>query len=107
MDLSRPAIKKRLWDRLMSHSVVTRKGCFHYTGPENNTGYGKISMRLRPGANPTGVSTHVLSFMTFIRKLRAGFEVNHLCHNSRCWNPEHLKEGTHVTNCRAKSERRK
>lgn len=98
---------QRLWDRLMRHTeqkrglyAKTLGPCFLYTGPKNHCGYGKISMRLPGRKNPTGVATHRLSFETFVRKVRTGYEVSHKCHNAACWNPKHLCEQTHGTNIR-------
>lgn len=101
-------LQQRWFDRLMRHSTVcTVKGCYLYHGPRTVMGYGKISVRVPGRKNPVGRSTHVIAFNMFVRTIRAGFEVSHKCHVPNCWNPAHLREEKHTTNCKWREQRRK
>ena len=73
--------------------------------------YKKTKMR---GGHPKiqyGGKAHILS--RFIleyklgRKIKPGLETLHRCENSRCINPDHLKEGTHSDNIRMSDTGRK
>lgn len=43
-------------------------------------------------------STHRLSYENFKGKISKELEIDHLCNNRRCVNPDHLEAVTHLTN---------
>lgn len=99
------AQRRRLYVRLMRHTIIDRRsGCFIYTGPTKGRDncYGRITIRVN--GMPRGISVHRLSYTAFVSTPRADLEVKHGCDRPLCWNPEHLKQGTHITNCREREQ---
>lgn len=65
-------------------------GCWVWTGPVNNNGYGKVG----------NTYVHRLSYAVAKGPIPAETEIDHLCRNRRCFNPEHLDAVTHTENVR-------
>ena len=63
-------------------------GCWVWTGPVNNNGYGKAA----------GSYVHRLSYVVAHGPIPADTEVDHLCRNRRCFNPDHLEAVSHQEN---------
>lgn len=59
-------------------------GCWEWTGGNNGVGYGKTWQGGRM------VYTHRVSYETFNGPLAAGKQIDHLCRNPKCCNPDHL-----------------
>jgi hypothetical protein len=72
--------------------IVTQSGCWEWTRGINS-GYGT----LRVNKNP--ILAHRFSLQLYLRRpIEREIEVRHMCHNPKCINPQHLKEGTHSQN---------
>lgn len=65
-------------------------GCWVWTGPVNNNGYGKA----------VGTYVHRLSYAVAKGAIPPNTEIDHLCRNRRCFNPAHLEAVPHVENMR-------
>lgn len=67
-------------------------GCWEWTGCSTRFGYGMISiggdMRL----------AHRVVFAHFRGDIPAGLQLDHLCRNRKCCNPDHLLPTTHAGN---------
>lgn len=91
-------INERLWDRLSKDA----DGCWRWTGALNNKGYGTTS-RPRPegyvGRTPT-VYAHRLAWEEVNGPIPDGMVIDHICHEPRCANPDHLRLATHRQNQR-------
>lgn len=46
------------------------------------------------------LSAHVVSYLIFKGKIKQGLEIDHLCRNTLCVNPNHLEAVTHSENCK-------
>lgn len=99
-----------LQERLLAYTVEEHNGfeingepspCWVWIGNVDNKGYGRLSMRLKPGANPTGVRAHRASYETFLGvKLREGQTLDHRCRVHGCIHPNHLEPETRAQNTR-------
>lgn len=75
--------------------------CWVWLGNVDNKGYGRVSVRLKPGANPTGVRAHRLSYETFFGvSLAEGMTLDHRCRVHACIHPNHLEPETRAQNTR-------
>lgn len=81
----------RLTDRTVFDETVT--GCWVWKGSCAN-GYGRMSVNGRTDG------THRLGYEALVGPIPEGLTLDHLCRNTRCWNPRHLEPVTHGENCR-------
>ncbi len=79
-------------DRLLSKIELSDDGCWLWTAHRDVVGYG----RLRVG--PTSKPAHNLVYEVFVGAVPEGLELDHLCRNRGCVNPEHLEPVTHREN---------
>lgn len=75
-----------------NQKVVSETDCWEWTGVLNG-GYGHLSVKGKR------ILAHRFSLQIALeRQIPSNLEVRHMCNNSKCINPEHLKEGTHSDN---------
>lgn len=75
--------------------VVTNSGCWEWTGTIAKNGYGILGVGGRGGKK---VYAHRASYEIFSGKIPFGLEIDHLCRNRECVNPEHLEAVTRRIN---------
>lgn len=90
--------------RKLSFDEVT--GCWLWTGTihggtrksrkSNGEGYGALYDPKRGYKR----QAHCISYEIFVGPIPAGLELDHLCRNRHCVNPEHLEPITHLENVR-------
>lgn len=77
--------------------------CHLWTGPTSGTGrgggYGRMSL------NSHTVATHLVVFVHFHGYIPGNRQVDHLCNNRLCCNPDHLELVTHKKNQKRRSQR--
>lgn len=73
----------------------TDNGCWNWTAAADKHGYGRFGV---PGDKL--VLAHVFSYERVHGPVPEGLELDHLCRNPRCVNPEHLEAVTHQENMR-------
>lgn len=79
-----------LLERIVRKSVFDN--CWIWTGNCNSKGYAQIKIDGK---------THRLARVSYYFFYRCWpNEVDHLCRNRRCWNPDHLEDVTHRVNIR-------
>lgn len=88
----RPTLRER---RLSSYIPVTETGCWLFTGPWNDSGYGKFA-----GERPVRKHTqaHRYFYEQFVGPIPDGLLLCHKCDTPPCVNPVHMFVGTHQDN---------
>jgi hypothetical protein len=67
---------------------ITDEGCWEWLGALNPDGYGKFRQKM----------VHRLSYEAAGGVIPPGFHIDHLCRNTRCFNPDHLEAVTPLEN---------
>ena len=68
--------------------------CWVWTGPTMPNGYGKV----RPGPGQRERAAHVVAFEHYVGEVEPGMQLDHLCRNRPCVNPQHLEPVTASVN---------
>lgn len=87
-------IDKPLALRIAERSVLRENGCVEWVGSTDGHGYGQINYRRRV------LKAYRVSFELARGPVPAGLELDHLCRNPLCINPDHLEPVTHAENMR-------
>lgn len=82
---------KPVLERFLSKINVVDSGCWEWQGCESR-GYGQFWYNKKLKA------THQISYELFKGNIPKGLELDHLCRNKRCCNPDHLEAVTHKEN---------
>jgi hypothetical protein len=82
-----PTPEERFWDK-----VEKRDGCWKWTGATNHRGYGSFGWRgkVRPA--------HRVAYEIANGEIPEGLFIDHICRNTSCVNPEHLRLATNKQN---------
>ena len=87
--------KKPLPARLFSHMKIAESGCWEWIGFKNKKGYGLI--HVSKGKNELA---YRVSYKLLKGAIADDLELDHLCRNPSCINPDHLEAVTHTINMR-------
>ena len=79
---------------------INESGCWIFTGSHTADGYGQKTINYR------SVGAHVHMWEKKNGPVPEGFELDHICRQRDCMNPEHLELVTHQENCFRKSQLR-
>lgn len=82
-----------LRDRLLKNIAIDLKtGCWQWQKPLADPGYGRLTHNYKT------VYAHRLAWETFRGPIPEGCEIDHLCRNRGCCNPDHLEPVRHQIN---------
>jgi len=91
--------KKRKWEiKFNTHKKIInkikkdKKGCWNWLGKLNSGGYGLL------GWNRKVIRAHRYFYEYYKGKIPKGLQIDHLCRNRGCVNPNHLEAVTCQTN---------
>ncbi len=79
-------------ERLLDRVSVTLSGCWEWQGAQNGKGYGVF------GNGGQQVYVHRFAYEYFKGEIPQTLEIDHLCRNRRCVNPDHLEVVTRQVN---------
>jgi hypothetical protein len=92
---------KHLQNLIENNSIPEpNSGCWLWLGAIDKNNYG--TRRIGPRKNNKNYYAHRLAFEAFRNKIPKNLQVNHICDNSLCVNPEHLYLGTQQDNMKDK-----
>lgn len=90
--------RRSLADRVLDSIVIPFPGgCWLWTAPLRNDGYGEIGSGGREGKQ---ILAHRASYLSFVGPIPDGLELDHLCRVRCCVNPAHLEPVTRAENNR-------
>ena len=88
-----------LKERMESMIVYSESGCWEWQGTKNSLGYGIVTFQRGPGPeNRTSTTAHRKYWELCNGPLLPRMQVNHVCDNRVCINPEHMFIGDQKSN---------
>lgn len=82
-------------ERLMEKVTYTSEGCWVYGNAwKSGWEYRRISVGTTPDGKAVRRYVHRVSYENLVGPIPEGLQLDHLCRNRRCVNPEHLEPVT-------------
>lgn len=75
------------------YKINSQSGCWDFTGATFDTGYGQLRR------NRKIIRAHRYFYEKYKGAVPQGYDLDHLCKNKKCVNPQHLEAVTHYENC--------
>ncbi|MGC0144426.1 HNH endonuclease signature motif containing protein [Pseudactinotalea sp. Z1732] len=82
-------LTERFWSKV---TECPKAGCWVWTAAHNSRGYGQWAV------DGVSKSVHRLTYQAFVGPIPSGLQIDHLCMNKSCCNPQHLEAVTGVVN---------
>lgn len=89
-------MSKLIKERILEKILVNDKGCWVWQGAIYKKKYSTYS-QIRTSKTKTR-KAHQVSYEVFVGEIPNGTELDHLCKNKLCVNPQHLEPVTHLEN---------
>lgn len=81
-------------------------GCWDWIGSVFKKPYGDYGQIRMGGKDGKCKKAHRISYEHFVGKFEDNLELDHICHNTLCINPQHLEPVTHAENQRRRKDSR-
>lgn len=91
-------------DRMFDH-ISFVEGCWQWTGARHKKGYGVFGVGSMKDGTRRAVRVHRWFWEWLNGAVPTGKELDHLCRNRLCVNPDHLEPVTHTENIRRAVQR--
>ena len=88
----RLGVGRSIEERLTYFSCLAESGCIEWTGALRADGYGQLYVEGKMEL------AHRLSYQSVHGALDSSLEIDHICRNRKCINPEHLRQVDRSTN---------
>lgn len=93
--MKRKTVIDRFMEKIDKNGPYNEKlgsNCWEWTGSKIKTGYGKITQYSKTKL------AHRVSYEFFKVKIKEGLDIDHLCRNRGCVNPDHMEQVTTQVN---------
>lgn len=87
-------------ERILRRRLITESGCWEYLGARTPFGHGNMSVGSQTDGTSRIRKVHAVAYEIWVGPIPEGLELDHLCRNPPCFNPEHLEPVTHQENLR-------
>ena len=84
--------------RITANSAPTARGCIEWVGKLDRDGYGRAFI---VWAGKRECLAHRIAYLLESGAIPAGCEIDHVCGNRRCVNPDHLRAVPHAVNVKS------
>lgn len=98
--MTQSPLETRFWNKVNKDGPIPLNRpelgkCWVWTAAKNGAGYGKLG---RGGRKEKNDYAHRISYELFVAPIPHGLEIDHLCRNKSCVNPNHLEPVSTRTN---------
>ena len=90
---ARPPEADRFWAK-----VVPTGFCWEWSGSHDNNGYGLFTRAADASGRKRTERAHRYAYLALVGPIPAKYDLDHLCRNPGCCNPDHLDPVPHAVN---------
>jgi hypothetical protein len=97
-----------LYQRLIANTAEPEnaQACWVWTAQRDRWGYGRLNIYVAGLGKTVKAMAHITLWELLMGPVPPGKQLDHLCHNEACINPDHLEPVTPSENCRRRDARK-